>query len=688
MRGGFRQRVRWRPDTPGWALTFLAVLVLACAPALSARAQEQDESDPSEPTGSAPADSIPDETAGQASSSAPLTGRFDLSFEPKAGVRANVTQFTYYADWRTKATLARGATATKTLNWNWDEFRKQDKTVENRKGALNYNFGSLLPLTSIISGSWNWSEDRTTNSAGFANLLKVDSKLVNLNLSRYKFKALGLRHSARVGANYTNRISLNQNRRNDFREGTASANVQSSWAPLPGVVVVGRLGGTTTGGTRLLAGRSRPSSASGDSVGIGIYVDRGIGTGLIQLTRSNFEKQYLEFRRNANGLVDTVGVSEELKVVNELETKDALTLNLEHTIRLGRFTGTANASHTTDDLAYAFAVEGLRQRAADTADLALSYGVGRDSVAVTFRYGWSWDDQHIRAATSSRGRQYVQERDFQANWYHRLFKDTRLTFQYHEGLTQDIAERRFNENDNDRQQLDFSGRVDRLWPGRFRSTMGFSYRQSQDVSIRGTSSSNNNRKDSYELTPGYSWNLAPWFTFDQNYRVYIQYTDYLFSYLATVTRRDDYNKRGDLTTKITFVPNQRLTIILRHDFNRRFNAAKTSEDAAGSSFYDRNLEQDISRIDLDLKYIAAPGVTLELGTYRTRDDKTSLGRTSSQTRTDSGNLVMGSRVDRTWGARKQFQVSALIKKINAYGPSVTASSSDYWEADAWLKWQF
>jgi hypothetical protein len=50
--------------------------------------------------------------------------------------------------------------------------------------------------------------------------------------------------------------------------------------------------------------------------------------------------------------------------------------------------------------------------------------------------------------------------------------------------------------------------------------------------------------------------------------------------------------------------------------------------------------------------------------------------------------VVGCRVDRSWGARQQAQVSAMIKKVNAYGPSITASSSDYWEADVWLKWLF
>ncbi len=250
-----------------------------------------------------------------------------------------------------------------------------------------------------------------------------------------------------------------------------------------------------------------------------------------------------------------------------------------------------------------------------------------------------------------------------------------MTVQFHEELTQDIAELSFNDNYKDRLQRDFSGRIERMWPSRFRASMVFSWRQAQDVSIRGASSANNNVKDSYELAPGYTWYLAPWFTLDQSYRLYIQYTDYLYSYLESVTREDDYNKRGDLTSKVTFIPNERLTVTIRHDFNKRFNATKGTEDAAGRDFYNRDLEQDISRIDLDLTYKAAPGVTLEAATYRTRDDKTLLGRTTTETRTDSGELIVGGRVERFWGAKKEIQVSAMVKKINAYGPSITASTS-------------
>lgn len=672
------------------AAPVLILLLLASAPGL---VRAQDEGDGEAPVDSTAAGSSLAEIAAEAAAAgdfAPDDGRFYLGMtrEPKVGIQANVQKYSLYGSLTTTGMFRSSGQAVSTFDWSWDNYRKQQKTVDSRKGGLRYTFGKQLPLVTFIDGSWNWSEDRTTNTAGYANLFKMDNKLVNLNSSQTKFQALGLVNSVRLGANFNDQAGLNQNQRSEFREGTAQGGLQSGWALSPGIIVAGRVSGTATGGTRQLAGSTSPSSAHGDSLGVGVYFSRGIGTGFVAMTRSNFAKKYLEFRRNANGLVDTVGLDETDKVVTELETRDALSLEFKHKFRFGRFSGDLNAGHTTDDLELATGVAGLKQRAQDSADMTLSYTAGRDSVAAYAKVGESWDDQRIKAATASRGRQYVRRREFQVNWYRTLFKATRMNLQYHEELTQDVAENRFNENDKDRLQVDFAGKVERAWAGKFRTNMVFSYRQTRDISIRGSASSNNNLKDSYELVPGFSWNVAPWITFDQNYRLYIQYTDYLYSYLPTVTRKDDYNKRGDLVTKVLLVPNQRLRITIRHDFNRRFNATKSLEDAAGSAFYHRDLEQDIAKIRLDLNYTVAPGVSLDCGTYRTRDDKTSIGRTNTESRTDSGELVIGTRVDRTLGAKQEFEVSAMVKKINAYGPSVTANSADFWEADVWFKWKF
>ena len=49
-------------------------------------------------------------------------------------------------------------------------------------------------------------------------------------------------------------------------------------------------------------------------------------------------------------------------------------------------------------------------------------------------------------------------------------------------------------------------------------------------------------------------------------------------------------------------------------------------------------------------------------------------------------LWVGTKVNKTW--RESITLSALVKKFNAFGPSVSETSANYWEADVWLKWEF
>jgi hypothetical protein len=404
------------------------------------------------------------------------------------------------------------------------------------------------------------------------------------------------------------------------------------------------------------------------------------------VTRSNFERRYLDFRKNSQGLIDTVGVDEDLKIVQELETKDAMTLEFENQLRLGILSFRSLASRTTDDLDYAANGQGLKQRHLDKFELGSGARVGVDSVAVTYTYGWTWDDQRIQGATANRGRQYNKAREFEFVWTRPLFADTQFKLRTYEGLFQDIAEFEHNQNDKDRYQNDFSVELGRRWLGRFSTNLLYSFRSSEDRSIRETRSSNNNIKTSYEIAPDYTWEVADWVTLGQVYRVYIQYTDYVYDYLESVSRDDNYNKRGNLTTKVTLTPTRRLEVIIRHDYNKKFNATKAGTSVAGGTFYSRDLNQTISKLDLGFSYKVVPGVTVEAATYRTRDDQTRFGRSTNETTDYSGEIWVGTKVDRQIG--DGFQVSAVIRKYNAFGPAVTETSADYWEADAWVKWEF
>jgi outer membrane receptor for ferrienterochelin and colicin len=210
----------------------------------------------------------------------------------------------------------------------------------------------------------------------------------------------------------------------------------------------------------------------------------------------------------------------------------------------------------------------------------------------------------------------------------------------------------------------------------------------KDLSIRESRSSNNNTKDSYEIAPGYTWDVAEGLMLTQSYRLYIQYTDYIYSDLESVSRKDDYNKRGILNTRINWDVTDRLELTLKHDYNKRFNATKTGTDASGTSSYFKDQIQSINKIDLGLKFEAARGVILEAASYRSKDVKDTYGVTTRRTTTFSGEVWVGAKVRKKWGRENPLELSAAIRKYNAYGPSVTATSADYWDADVWLKWSF
>jgi hypothetical protein len=612
----------------------------------------------------------------------------ELSNAPKGGAKANVRQYTYFGDLVTVLKFKKNSTFRNTFKWSWEEYRKQEKTVQRRDNNFSFGLGNNLPVTTSVDGSWNWSEDRTTNTAGYANLSKRNQKRAGLNAMKSNFATGVLNHTAKMSARMMDQQSINQSQRNDFEEAALDGGLQTDMGIAEGVRIAGRVYGMALEGDRLLGQTTESSSANGDTLGLGVYYKKSLADGRVAITRSSFEKKYLDFKKNSNGLIDTVGVAEDEKVVRESETTDAISYELDNNFRIGRFGVRTRLTRQTDDHDYALSGVGLKQREQDVMDLALTFGAGQDSFAVSYDYLWKWDDQRYKGATENRGRQYHKSRDYELIYYRDLFRRTKLNLRYHEGLSQDIAENQHNQNDKDRHQSDLSAKLDRTWVGKFRTTMVFAFQQIQDFNIRESRSSNNNVKESYELSPGYGWTISRWLSLDQSYRVYIQYTNYSFSGEDSGNRSDDYNKRGNLATKVNIDPTRRLNITLRHDFNKRFSATKTGTDAAGTVFYHRDLNQTISKIELTMRFMAVQGVTLEASTYRTRDDRETFGSRASETRNFSGEMWAGANVRHKWGKKNPLELSAMVRKYNAFGPSVTETSSDYWEADIWLSWEF
>ncbi len=571
--------------------------------------------------------------------------------------------------------------------WSSEDYRQQDKTIETRSGSLRYaNAGdSRLELGAELNNEW--TEDRTVNLTGSANVNKRDFKQARVTMDSLQASTAGFDHSLRLEGRFADQRGASLGVRNEFREGTVSGRLASRCAVAPGLTLVASLYGEKTKGDRVLGAEAQSSASVGDTLGTWVGWKRGGLTGSFDLRASAFTKDYLDFRRNANGVVDTLGALE--KIVQELESQDALKLAWQSAFEAGRLRLRGSAARTARRHNFRASGVGEREAEDNTLDLNTAWNAPSDSLMLGYGYEWRWDDQTYKDATSSRGRQYRKRRRADVGWTHRLFRHTSLRTVWQTSLQQEIAQNQFNENDRDRYESNFSTRLETDWNKRFRTSMIFAYRHIEEISIRRTRSANNNAKDTYEIAPGYYWPVASWLKVQQDYRLSIQYTEYLFAGYPGVSGRDAYNKRGTINTKVSLRPSSRLTLTAGHDWNVRIDATKSGVSADGDALYSGDLDQRISTLNFGLTYVVSKALTLHGATKRAKDEKETFGSRGSFLDRRGRELSVGAVVKQTWQGRLgSGDLSGRLSRNLAQGPNVQPAAADYWDADISFTWRF
>ena len=567
-----------------------------------------------------------------------------------------------------------------------EDYRSQEKVVDRRNGTLTYATDPQRSLLGSLALAQNWSRDEVTNTTGLTNANERDVRTANATVQRRDLGLLGARHDVNVRGTFTEQQAEQLGMRNDISEGQLDGAVRTKLAAGDWLFVNTGVYGATQSGERSLGLQTNPSSTSGDTLRAGAYYDRGFWRGGFTMTSSNFDKRYLDYRRNANGIVDTIGADE--KIVQELESDDAMTLSWDNALRLWGVNFGARMSRDMSKNGFRASGVGTRERHQDRANLELGFRPTRlDSVQFQYSYLWKWDDQRYKGAVSSRGRQISESRDFKFNWVHDLFRHTDLRLAFGTGLSQEIAERMFNQNDRDRLETSLNLKIDTTFDNNFKVNLAFDARRIEDISIRRERSANNSIKDSYEVSPGYSWPVAPWLDVAQSFRVWIQFSDYVYSGFEGIDKLDDYNKRGNLNTRVSIKVSSRLRVTLRHDYNIKSNAKQTDTDAVGHDFYSREQVQDVSKVDVSLTYKPTPWLTLDGTTYQSRDYKQSFGSRIGESESFSGQVSVGGQIELTSKDRSRT-LKATVHRFFAHGPSVQAYNSEYWDADIQLNWRF
>ena len=609
------------------------------------------------------------------------------TFVPKLGYKAKMQKTGYDCGITTTLSLRDKSILTQTLTTTLDDYRSQEKTVETRSASVAYTTDAQRALTGSLNLTDNWSRDEITNSAGTTNVNRRETRLASATLKRDSLVLGGLAHDLAVKGNYNQQIAEQLGQKNDISEAALDGALRSEYRPREWLSMHSGLYAVTKSGERTLGSATNPSSSDGDSIRAGVFYERGVLSGGVSLTRSSYTERYLDWNRTSSGVVDTIGVDE--KIVQELERDDATNLNWRNSLLLGGVQLVGEFKHVFTENSFRASRVGTRERLQDDLSLTVGFRPSRlDTVDINYTSRYKWDDQIYKGAISARGRQVSRSKDVAMNLTHDLFRRTKLRLNLRTGLSQEIAVGEFNVNDRDVLETGGTVKLDTQFDNGFVVKISCDARRTEDISIRSERSSNNSIKDTYEIAPSYTWPMAPWLDLNQSFRVWIQYSDYVYSDWESVSKIDNYNKRGNLNTQVMIRPNPRLTLTIRHDLNIKSNANKTRTDAAGAHYFDPVSDQTVSKIDYSMQYKVSDWLSLEGTTYRKKDYKEAYGSSTTVTERFSGEVAVGGRLKKTFGKDKNKSLTLAARRFFAEGPNVQEVNRAYWDADLEWKWSF
>ena len=685
-----------RSAAPAAALLLLCpvlTLIFTAAPAFAADADADTAAVAAEPDSAAVqplsmADVIARAAAGEGRTEPETPGLpMVLSWKrtPKSTLKAEVRKILYSTSWSNEIALRDKSVISNNVSRSMDDYRQQEKTVEKRDGSLTYRTGADAPYQGNINMIWNWNEDRVTNRSGVVNLTKRDYKQATASLEKEGLTTGALEHSASVSGSINDQKGEMQGKRNDFSEGMLNGNVHSVFEPSDDLKLQTHAGAVTQTGDRALGEQTNPSSASGDTLQMSASYSRGRWTGSFLVSRSTFSKKYLDYNRNSNGIIDTNSVEE--KIVQELETNNALSLDWNNDFWVGPLHLDTAVGRTLSENSYRASGVGVKENFQDNARVSAGYRfTDRDTLNLTYTYNRRWDDQTYKGATGTRGRQITKQRDLRADWQHQVFEHTSMRSTFKTGLSQSTAEKSFNQNDRDRVDVAVGSAINSNFSQGRSATLSFDYQRSEDISLLQARSGNNSIKETYEISPSYKIPLMPGFTLSQSFSVWIQFTDYVYSDLESINKTDNYNKRANMNTKITYSPNSRLTVSVRHDNNVKLNSSKSSTDVTGNAYYTKDTNQDISKINFSLNYDVNDWLKLEASTLKQRDMKETFGDRAKETERFSGDVAVGGTINRKLAGGGSLKL-AVLKKYG-HGPNVQPTAREYWDADIQVSWRF
>lgn len=397
----------------------------------------------------------------------------------------------------------------------------------------------------------------------------------------------------------------------------------------------------------------------------------------LDLRRTTFVEDRLDFARNADGLVDTLTTAEPVGDEHESTWENRVDVDLRAR-PLPRLALNAGATSSYSESDHTFSREGLVQLGTDEFDAEgiLRYAEA-GSLKVRMSYSNRYNDRRSRGSTAFRGEESRVAKQANAQFRQRLTPILDLHLDLQETLDQNVYEQVSNLNDRDRlvDRSDLKLLAD-PWHWMQVEVAG-AYNREQSINIDADRVGSSQNSDLFEVRSNLVIDPDGGWRFIQNYRLQIRLID-----VREGIDEDRFNKQGQWDNR----------------FEYRFSNG-VMVDGQYIVDYQRNGSRDTSRPDEEIYVyggarndhrvttgirVPVAGFDFEARTERgfLRDYSALLPRIE-----DRGKVTAGVRGNWPfWRNRAKLTLNA--SRVLQFGPRVRDEQKDYWIVNTSLRVAF
>ncbi len=393
--------------------------------------------------------------------------------------------------------------------------------------------------------------------------------------------------------------------------------------------------------------------------------------------RTTFVEERLDFTRNVNGVVDTLGVLN--PVAEERESTVRNSWNADMLTRpLPRLSLSAGAQQSVSESSYTLSREGLVQLRNEGLDAG---GVLRYAMAGSLRVRYVFldraNDRRARGSEDFRGEESRQSRRADAQFRHRLARGIDMHLDLQQTLDQTINEDPDNKNDRDRlvTRTDLRLLAD-PWEW-FDVEAAGAYSREQEINIDADRVLNNQDSDLFEVRGSFTLDPEGGWRFVQNYRMQIRIIDRVAG-----PEGDKFNKQGQWDNRAEYRFSNGIFADGQYIVDYRRNGDRDTSRPDEEVYIYRGARRD-HRVVFGVR-VPIAGAELEVRTERgfLRDESGLFPRNE-----DRGKFSAGLKGNwQFWRNRASLQVNAT--RILQFGPRVRDEQRDYWVMNTSLRVAF